>query len=124
MRNHNTLTRPQIIQEVAKCVPPEHKVVLENPDVFILIEIFKVSPQLSFDGRQLINAIVNQSVCGISVVKDYYRLQKFNVIELANAKNLDESTDGTQRVVVGKPDTPPISLDTKEQSILATETQS
>lgn len=46
MRNHNSLSRPQIIQEVAKCVPPEHKVDLENPDVFVLIEIFKVS-QLS-----------------------------------------------------------------------------
>lgn len=79
MRNHNTLSRPQIIQEVAKCVPPEHKVDLQNPDVFILIEVFK-------------------SVCGISVVKDYYRLQKFNVIELSNAKNEDAEASGTHRV--------------------------
>ena len=42
MRNHNTLTRPQIIEEVAKCVPQTCKVDLENPEVFILIEIFKV----------------------------------------------------------------------------------
>lgn len=28
-----------------------------------------------------------QSVCGISVVKDYYELQKFNVMEIANSKN-------------------------------------
>lgn len=42
MRNHNTLVRTQIIEELARCVPLEHKVNLENPDVFILIEIFKV----------------------------------------------------------------------------------
>ena len=42
MRNHNTLSRKQIIDELAACVPSEHKVNLENPDVFILIEIFKV----------------------------------------------------------------------------------
>lgn len=36
-----------------------------------------------------------QSVCGISVVKDYYKLQKFNVMEIANAKNLkDENAAG------------------------------
>ena len=42
MRNHNTLSRPQIIEEVAKCVPKTCKVDLENPEVFILIEVFKV----------------------------------------------------------------------------------
>lgn len=67
MRNHNTLTRPKIIEEVAKCVPETCKVDLEDPEVFILMEIFK-------------------SVCGISVVRDYYRLQKFNVMEIAKAE--------------------------------------
>ena len=42
MRNHNTLSRKQIIDELAACVPSKHKVNLENPDVFILVEIFKV----------------------------------------------------------------------------------
>lgn len=42
MRNHNTLTRAQIIPEVAKCVPEAWKVDLESPEVFILMEIFKV----------------------------------------------------------------------------------
>ena len=34
-------------------------------------------------------------MCGISVVRDYYKLQKFNVMEIANAKNLrDENVEG------------------------------
>ncbi|KAI9000624.1 hypothetical protein BD414DRAFT_404751 [Trametes punicea] len=76
MRNHNTLTRDKLIPELAKCVPEGHAVSLDNPELFILVEIFK-------------------SVCGISVVKDYYKLQKFNVMEIANAKNLrEESAEG------------------------------
>lgn len=35
-----------------------------------------------------------QSVCGVSVVKDYYKLQKFNVMEVANAKNLKDGNAG------------------------------
>ena len=42
MRNHNTLTRAKIIEEVAKCVPAACKVDLEDPEVFVLMEIFKV----------------------------------------------------------------------------------
>ncbi|KAI0324143.1 hypothetical protein GY45DRAFT_452332 [Cubamyces sp. BRFM 1775] len=76
MRNHNTLTRDKLIPELAKCVPEGHTVSLDNPELFILVEVFK-------------------SVCGISVVKDYYKLQKFNVMEIANAKNLrDEGAEG------------------------------
>ncbi|PIL35727.1 hypothetical protein GSI_02457 [Ganoderma sinense ZZ0214-1] len=71
MRNHNTLTRDKLISELAKCVPEGHIVSLDDPELFILVEIFK-------------------SVCGISVVKDYYKLQKFNVMEIANAKNLKD----------------------------------
>lgn len=42
MRNHNTLTRPVIVQELANCVPKTCKVDLVDPEVFILVEIFKV----------------------------------------------------------------------------------
>jgi len=70
VRNHNTLPRPTIIQEVASCVPEGHTVDLENPEVFILVEVFK-------------------SVCGISIVQDYYRFQKFNVMEIANARHME-----------------------------------
>ncbi|KAI0078791.1 hypothetical protein K474DRAFT_1659968 [Panus rudis PR-1116 ss-1] len=67
LRNHTNLKRPDIVQTLAKCVPDNHKVDLDNPEVFILVEIFK-------------------SVCGISIVKDYYRLQKFNLMEIANSR--------------------------------------
>ncbi|KAH9945335.1 uncharacterized protein BXZ73DRAFT_96321 [Epithele typhae] len=76
IRNHNTLKRDTLIPEIAKCVPEGHTVSLGSPELFILVEIFK-------------------SVCGVSVVKDYYKLQKFNIMEIANAKNLgDEGAEG------------------------------
>jgi tRNA acetyltransferase TAN1 len=43
VRNHNTLTRMEIIQEVAKCMPENYAVDLDNPEVFVLVEVFKVS---------------------------------------------------------------------------------
>ncbi|KAI0779099.1 hypothetical protein BC629DRAFT_1264037, partial [Irpex lacteus] len=67
MRNHNTLSRPTIVEELAKCVPEGYKVDLENPELFILVEIWK-------------------SVCGIGIVRDYYKLQKFNVMEIAKSE--------------------------------------
>ncbi|KAG2090407.1 hypothetical protein BD769DRAFT_1632066 [Suillus cothurnatus] len=71
VRNHNTLTRMEILQEVAKCMPSNYTVDLDDPDVFVLVEVFK-------------------STFGISIVEDYYRFQKFNVMELANAHNEPE----------------------------------
>jgi tRNA acetyltransferase TAN1 len=71
VRNHNTLTRMEIIQEVAKCMPSNYTVDLDDPDVFVLVEVFK-------------------STFGVSIVEDYYRFQKFNVMELANAHNEPE----------------------------------
>ncbi|PAV16195.1 hypothetical protein PNOK_0781500 [Pyrrhoderma noxium] len=66
IRNHSTVTRDEVIKAIAECIPPPHTVNLDNPDLFILVEIFKAT-------------------CGISVVRDYYRLKKFNVIELSQA---------------------------------------
>jgi tRNA acetyltransferase TAN1 len=45
IRNHTTLSRPTIIQEVAKCVPEGHVVDLDDPEVFVLVEVFKVRSQ-------------------------------------------------------------------------------
>ena len=42
IRNHNTVQRMALIEELAKCMPEKHTVDLENPEVFILVEIFKV----------------------------------------------------------------------------------
>ena len=41
-RNHNKVSRDEVIKAVAACIPPRHKVDLSDPDLFILIEIFKV----------------------------------------------------------------------------------
>jgi tRNA acetyltransferase TAN1 len=68
IRNHTTLDRPLVIQEIAKCVPEKYTVDLEDPQLVILVEVFK-------------------SVCGISVVEDYYRFKKFNILEVANERN-------------------------------------
>ena len=40
-----------------------------------------------------------QSVCGVSIVKDYYKLQKFNVMEIANKKKrADQVEESGSRV--------------------------
>ncbi|KAG2124121.1 hypothetical protein BD769DRAFT_1359073, partial [Suillus cothurnatus] len=86
IRNHNTPTRIEIIQEVAKCMPSNYTVDLDDPDVFILVEAFK-------------------STFGMSIVEDYYRFQKFNVMELANARNEPERFEkGAGRVQDKKQD--------------------
>ncbi|XP_006459466.1 hypothetical protein AGABI2DRAFT_218712 [Agaricus bisporus var. bisporus H97] len=79
MRNHSTISRSVLIQHIAQCVPAGHTVSLDNPEIFILVEVFK-------------------SVCGISIVQDYYRLQKFNVMEIANAKQRSEPSNSDSRV--------------------------
>jgi len=64
IRNHSTLTRESLIEAVAESVPEQLRVDLEAPEVFILVEVFK-------------------STCGVSIVRDYYKLKKFNVLEAA-----------------------------------------
>ena len=94
MRNHNTLSRAVIIEELAKCVPPEHKVNLEDPELFILVEIWKVRRSANsvdfhwvpvFEVEETLIGRL-QSVCGIGIVRDYYKLQKFNVMEIAKGE--------------------------------------
>ncbi|KAJ7285191.1 hypothetical protein C8J57DRAFT_1290659 [Mycena rebaudengoi] len=72
IRNHTTITRPVLIDGIAKCVPEGHTVDLNDPELFILVEVFK-------------------SICGVSVVRDYYKLHKFNVVEIAQASEVGES---------------------------------
>jgi tRNA acetyltransferase TAN1 len=66
MRNHSTHDRATVLQELAAAVAGGHTVALDDPEVFVLVEVFK-------------------SVCGVGVVQDYYGRAKFNVIELAQA---------------------------------------
>ncbi|KAJ4477379.1 hypothetical protein J3R30DRAFT_3485071 [Lentinula aciculospora] len=65
MRNHTTLERFAVIQAIAECVPERYKVNLTDPQLFILVEIFK-------------------SVCGMSIATNYYTLHKYNVMEVAH----------------------------------------
>jgi len=46
MRNHSTLTRQSLIEAIADSVPKQLKVDLEAPEVFVLVEVFKVRRQL------------------------------------------------------------------------------
>ncbi|KAK2460290.1 hypothetical protein APHAL10511_007679 [Amanita phalloides] len=71
IRNHTTLPRMTIIQTVAQCVPEGHTVSLTEPELFILVEVFK-------------------NTFGVSVLQGYYALAKFNVMELANVRNMSE----------------------------------
>jgi len=67
-RNHSAVSRNELIPALAKCVPTDqgHTVDLENPDLTILVELYMF-------------------VCGMSVVRDFDRLKKFNVVAVANA---------------------------------------
>lgn len=86
MRNHHTMSRSALIDGLAKAIPERHKVDLDNPEVFILVEVFKVG---TIPRRSVRKLNPGQSICGMSVVKDYYQLHKFNVMEIAHAKNED-----------------------------------
>lgn len=50
-RNHNTVSRDDVIKTVADCIPTRHKVDLKKAELFILIEIFKV------DTRRIIGVL-------------------------------------------------------------------
>lgn len=55
-----------------------------------------INPGLAPDSDFL---TICQSVCGVSIVKDYYKLQKFNVMEIANKKNrADQVEESGSRV--------------------------
>lgn len=62
-RNHNSLGRDEIIRTVASCVGSDHVVDLKNYDVLILVEVFK-------------------KICGMSVVRDFEKLKRFNYGQL------------------------------------------
>lgn len=78
IRNHTTLSRPTIIQTIADCVPEGHVVNLTDPTIFILVEVFK-------------------SVLGVAITREYYSLQKFNVMEISN-RTQSGGIDGESRV--------------------------
>ncbi|KAF2862191.1 hypothetical protein K470DRAFT_16248 [Piedraia hortae CBS 480.64] len=64
IRNHDTLTREEVIKQVASIVGPNHSVDLKYYDLLIIVEIYK-------------------NVCGMAVVDgSFERLKRYNVSEL------------------------------------------
>jgi len=78
-RNHSHLKRDQIIKIVADVVGTNHKADLKNPDLLILVDFY-------------------QSICGMSVVKDWETLKKFNLAQLQESKTDKEG--GSEGVTV------------------------
>ncbi|KAJ7650066.1 hypothetical protein FB45DRAFT_886822 [Roridomyces roridus] len=76
IRNHTTITRMTLIEAIAQTIPPGHSVDLKDPELVIIVEVFK-------------------AVCGVSVVQDYNKLQRFNSVEIANKHNKSGSSDET-----------------------------
>ncbi|OZJ06724.1 hypothetical protein BZG36_00433 [Bifiguratus adelaidae] len=77
IRQSNKIDRDELIKQVAKIVGMPHKVDLNNPEYSIIVEVWR-------------------NVCGMAIVRDYQKLQRFNLQTL-----LDEATsaqsDGTSR---------------------------
>ncbi|GJJ08371.1 hypothetical protein Clacol_002585 [Clathrus columnatus] len=75
-RNHDKIKKAELIPLLAACVPPEHghKVDLEHPEVFRGHHVNEAHQKL-----------LNQSVCGMSVVQHYERFKRFNVVQIGEA---------------------------------------
>eukprot|EP00026_Physarum_polycephalum_P011853 Phypoly_transcript_12099.p1 GENE.Phypoly_transcript_12099~~Phypoly_transcript_12099.p1 ORF type:complete len:355 (+),score=86.80 Phypoly_transcript_12099:89-1066(+) len=76
-RNCNTFDRMKCINALAPLVGPEHKVDLENPDLVIMVQVFK-------------------SAAGVAVLPDYNKLRKYNIIETYKAGKDDKKEKGKQ----------------------------
>ncbi|KAJ1307193.1 hypothetical protein OPQ81_001308 [Rhizoctonia solani] len=65
IRSHKVLTKDEVIKGIAQCVPTDkgHTVDLTNQDTTILVELFK-------------------GICTISVVPDYEKYKRFNVVQI------------------------------------------
>ncbi|KAJ7184531.1 hypothetical protein C8R46DRAFT_462414 [Mycena filopes] len=79
IRNHTTLARTTLIEAIAACVSKRHKVDLDDPELVIIVELFK-------------------SICGVAVVRDYYKLQKFNAVEIANTHASENPSTSVSRI--------------------------
>lgn len=58
MRNHSTLSREDVIKTIAQCLPERHKVDLQDPDLFVLVEIFKVNEFQTMNPDLILNHCV------------------------------------------------------------------
>jgi len=75
-RNHSAVPRNELIPALAQCVPADqgHTVDLDEPDLTILVDLYMF-------------------VCGMSVVRDFDRLKKLNVVAVADAAKRRLSRD-------------------------------
>jgi len=75
IRNNSKVTKEELIPALANIVPEGHTVSLDDPELVILVTVYK-------------------GVSGLSVVSKYETLKRYNVTQLVNAKDLDESGNG------------------------------
>jgi len=81
MRNHSVHTRPVLIEHIAQCVPEGHAVALENPEMFILVEVFKVNLQsYSYPGRALADLL--NLFSGIEHIRHFNRRRLLSATEI------------------------------------------
>ncbi|CAG8491999.1 12109_t:CDS:2, partial [Cetraspora pellucida] len=77
LRNNNEIDRMELIKQIASVVGDYHVVKLDNPDLVVIVEIFK-------------------SVCGISVLSDYKMLKKYNVESIFEEQNKERNENHVQ----------------------------
>ncbi|KAL0077541.1 hypothetical protein J3Q64DRAFT_1646636 [Phycomyces blakesleeanus] len=63
IRNNISLKKEDVIQLIAPMLPPQLKIDLKNPTLVVFVTVFK-------------------SVCGMSVLENYYQKKKFNLVTL------------------------------------------
>jgi tRNA acetyltransferase TAN1 len=65
-RNNTHIDRKKVIEAIASIIEPHHIVDLNNPQIVILVQVFK-------------------TVCGVGIVTDYYKRRALNLDEIAAA---------------------------------------
>ncbi|KZO90706.1 hypothetical protein CALVIDRAFT_388311 [Calocera viscosa TUFC12733] len=89
--NHSKLSKDVLIPPLAELVPKDrgHTVDLKHPEVVILVQVFKVW-------------------CGVSVVRDWQRFRRWNVMQLAEAAGPkpEGEEDGREKVLDALADAP------------------
>ncbi|KAG0190683.1 hypothetical protein DFQ28_001711 [Apophysomyces sp. BC1034] len=81
VRNCTKIDRATVIQTLASVVGPEHPVDLDNPELTIIVEVC-------------------QTICMMSVVKDFAKLKKYNIESLVGMNTAEKAPDVAQE---GKP---------------------
>ncbi|KAG8761941.1 hypothetical protein FRC11_012092 [Ceratobasidium sp. 423] len=79
IRSHKVLTRDEVIKGIAQCVPSDkgHTVDLTNQDTTILVELCK-------------------GVCTISVVPNYEKYKRFNVVQIVQEEHKKKEGQGSE----------------------------